>query len=58
MSARLIEVIEVVVTKGEGISEDPVRQVVQYWTKDGVFLADNDKYEWTNREQPSSQQGG
>jgi len=49
MSAFLLEVIVVEVSKGEGIEGDPVRRVTQFWSKEGVFLSDDDKYEWTPR---------
>jgi hypothetical protein len=39
---RVIPVIEVVTTRGRGVEADPVRQVIQYWTLDGKFLAEND----------------
>jgi hypothetical protein len=33
------EVIKVVVIEGTGATrEDPIREVVQYWSKDGQFL--------------------
>lgn len=39
--AELIEVIKVVTTKGNGNSrEDPIREIIQYWTKDGSLLFD------------------
>ena len=42
-SARTTEVIETISIRGEGIdSTDPVREVFQYWTKDGELLAEND----------------
>jgi len=40
-SARLIEVIETVSTRGNGV-DTPVREVIQYWSKEGVLLAEQD----------------
>ena len=42
MAARLIEVIEVEEKRGKGTKSDPTRIVLQYWSKDGVLLAEND----------------
>ena len=42
--AKLIEVIEVKVYEGKGIEKDPYRIVVQYWSKKGFLLAENDAY--------------
>lgn len=37
--AELVEIIKVVVTKGTGESiEDPIEEVIQYWSKEGDFL--------------------
>jgi hypothetical protein len=44
IKAKLIEVIETVSLKGEGVEGDPVRHVIQYWSKDGVLLAENDSW--------------
>lgn len=43
-SARIIEVIETVANRGAGVEGDPVRDVTQYWTKDGDFLAERDPW--------------
>lgn len=40
--AKLIEVIETTDYRGDGTEADPYRSVVQYWTKDGQLLAEND----------------
>ncbi|MFS0763917.1 hypothetical protein [Peribacillus phoenicis] len=38
-SAEIVEVIRITVTEGTGMSkEDPIKEVVQYWSKDGKFL--------------------
>lgn len=42
MSCRLIEVIEAIVPRGCGTEENPYRSVVQYWTKEGQLLAEDD----------------
>jgi hypothetical protein len=42
-TARTVELIETISIRGEGIdSTDPIREVFQYWTKDGELLAEND----------------
>ena len=38
--ARVIPVIEMVVVKGKGTLDDPVRMVEQYWDFEGNFLAE------------------
>ncbi|MCM3665525.1 hypothetical protein M3204_13995 [Mesobacillus subterraneus] len=40
-SARIVEVIETVSIRGNGV-ENPVREVIQYWSKDGILLAEQD----------------
>lgn len=41
--AKVIQVIEVMTTRGRGATEaDPIRHVKEYWSFDGLFLADND----------------
>lgn len=42
MSAKVIQLIEVKTTKGEGINGDPVRQVTQYYTFEGTLLFEYD----------------
>lgn len=39
---ELVEVIHVKAARGSGTEKDPVRIVHQYWSKDGVLLAEND----------------
>jgi hypothetical protein len=47
--ARLIEVIETdLQRRGRGSEGDPHRRVVQYWSKDGRLLAEQDP--WTSPE--------
>jgi hypothetical protein len=41
-STKIVEVIEVVTPRGRGVDEDPVRNVTQYYAKDGLFLAERD----------------
>ena len=43
-SAELIEVIVVEIHEGKGIEKDPYRIVIQYWSKKGFLLAENDPY--------------
>lgn len=40
--AELIEVIHTVATRGKGVHGDPIRNVDQYWSKDGELLAEKD----------------
>lgn len=40
--AELIEVIHTVATRGKGVHSDPIRNVDQYWNKDGKLLAEKD----------------
>ena len=40
--AELIEVIHTVATRGSGVHSDPIRNVDQYWSKDGKLLAEKD----------------
>jgi hypothetical protein len=42
--ARIIRVIQVVVLRGNGTSESPYRDVYQYWSLDGEFLAEDDPH--------------
>ena len=43
MSAKVILVIETYLThRGKGELEDPYRIVIQYWSLDGVLLAEVD----------------
>ena len=41
---KLIEVIQVVDVRGGGTDDDPVRSINQYWSKDGILLAEFDKH--------------
>ncbi|WP_373804517.1 hypothetical protein [Jeotgalibaca porci] len=41
---ELLEVIHTEAVRGKGTSENPVRVVHQYWSKDGELLAESDKY--------------
>ncbi len=38
-SVKVIPVIEVVLTVGRGVPEDPVRTVTEYWSLDGQRLS-------------------
>ena len=39
--AKIVEVIQVVTSRGSGTKDDPVRKVIQYWSKQGTLLAEN-----------------
>lgn len=43
-SARVISVIETKAVRGRGTSDDPVREVTEYWSLDGEKLAERDDY--------------
>jgi hypothetical protein len=40
-SARIVEVIQTVSIRGNGF-DNPVREVTQYWSKEGILLAEQD----------------
>lgn len=40
-NAKLIEVIQTVSIRGNGVYT-PVREVIQYWSKEGILLAEKD----------------
>jgi len=39
---EVIKVIHVLIVRGDGSENDPVRYVDQYWSLSGEFLAEND----------------
>lgn len=39
---KLVPVIRTVVARGKGVPADPVREVVQFWSRNGELLAEND----------------
>lgn len=41
--ARIIEVIETISIRGNGV-DTVLREVIQYWSKGGELLAENDPY--------------
>ncbi len=41
-SAKVINVIEVRTIKGIGTKNDPVKEVIQYWSLDGRLIAEKD----------------
>ncbi|MGJ9383249.1 hypothetical protein [Salipaludibacillus sp. CF4.18] len=42
--AEMIEVIKLRVVKGNGNDvNDPIKEKVQYWSKDGIFLFEEDE---------------
>ena len=40
--AKVIQVIETSILRGEGVSYDRIRQITQYWSLDGILLAEVD----------------
>ena len=38
---KLVEVIQVITSKGSGTKDDPVRKIIQYWSKEGTLLAES-----------------
>lgn len=47
-SAKVIQVIETVSSRGKGTEENPCRWVHQYWSLEGELLAENDPCEENN----------
>lgn len=47
--ARVVQVIEVVITRGAGTPEDIVRKVVQYWDFEGRLLSESDSEAGLNK---------
>lgn len=43
--ARVIQVIETRAICGAGIENDPIREVIQYWSFEGELLAEHDTIE-------------
>ena len=41
-SAKVIPVVEVRTTTGDGTPESPYREITEYWSPDGVLLAISD----------------
>jgi len=42
-SARVVQLIETtILRRGDGLENDPVRIVTQYWTFDGQLVAEDD----------------
>lgn len=39
-AARVVNVIQIKSTRGNGTSADPIRLVTQYWTSDGQFIGE------------------
>lgn len=52
--ARVIQVIEVVVSEGAGVKDEPVRRVFYYYSFDGKVLARGDAYEDEQRKEAES----
>jgi len=43
--AKLVTLIETTEKRGEGVSGDPIRPMVQYWTTDGKLVFEKDEWE-------------
>jgi hypothetical protein len=43
-TTKVIEVVLVEFVKGAGTEQDPIRLVRQYWTKDGLLIAERDQH--------------
>lgn len=54
--AKVIQVIEVEITRGKGIEGDIFRGVTQYWSLDGDLLAEHDPCA-SDRPTPSIERG-
>jgi hypothetical protein len=52
MTVQVIEVIQVVAVRGEGIPGDPCRHATEYFDKCGNFLAEYDPYIESQKEEP------
>lgn len=50
---KVIPVIQVRCVRGEGTKEDPSRVVHEYWSLDGLLLADDDKYDSADNYRPA-----
>lgn len=53
-SAKVIQVIETKSSRGSGEIDQPVRIVYEYWTLDGMKLAESDPYFLGNTDSASS----
>jgi len=49
--AKIIQVIETVSLRGKGTTEDPIRNVIEYWAFNGDKLAENDPYDPEDKDQ-------
>ncbi len=48
-NVRVVEVIRVSGVTGKGLAnDDPVREVIEYWTKDGKLIARHDQLDRTD----------
>ena len=45
-SASVEQVIKTVAVFGDGVPDDPIREVTQYWALDGTLLATVDPASW------------
>ncbi|MCH5212239.1 MAG: helix-turn-helix transcriptional regulator [Oscillospiraceae bacterium] len=49
-SAKIVKIIEVKFVKGSGVKNDPTHEVTEYWTLDGVKIAEIDEWAKLNSE--------
>jgi hypothetical protein len=50
-SVQVIEVIETVHVRGDGVDGNPIRPVFTYWDKEGKKLAERDVWEEQQRKE-------
>lgn len=43
MRAEIVEVIKTETVEGKGTTDDPVRNVVRYWDKDGTLIFESEE---------------
>jgi hypothetical protein len=43
-NVNVIQMIEVIFTRGAGVEGDPVREIIQYWKMDGTLLVEKDTW--------------
>lgn len=57
-AVRVIEVIEVSRRRGKGTDGDPARLVLEYWSCDGVLLAERDAWAEQHAQNAAGMGGG
>lgn len=53
-SAKVVQVIEVSTIRGAGTEENPTRESIEYWSFDGILLAEKDTW----RPEPKTEASG